>query len=545
MSFNIEKMHNKTKLKVWLPLIIAVTFAAGICLGWFMNQGPQISDGEKKLKELFDIITSDYVDDVNLDSLIERSIPGVLANLDPHSAYISKADKAIPDELDGSFSGIGIQFQIFNDTVCVVESMSGGPAEKVGIMDGDRIISVDGENIASIGITNDLVFKYLRGKKGTKVKLGIKRANVNKILDFEVTRGDIPVVSIDAAYMASSSIGYVKVNKFGRNTYGEFIRSLNTLKQQGARDYIIDLRGNTGGYMEPAIMMVNEFLPAKAKIVSTKGRHTQDNSMVLSDGSGSFRNARLVVLTDETTASASEIFSGAIQDNDRGLIIGRRSFGKGLVQRPIALNDGSEIRLTVQRYYTPSGRSIQKEYTPGLNDNYEYEIFERYRNGEMMSADSVKFDKKLLFKTGTGREVYGGGGIMPDIFMPNDTTAYTGYFINAFNQGLFQKFAYEYCDLNRNTLKEAKDNKQLMQKLPSDNVLLSAFVQYAVSQGLPARWYYINISSRLIIKQIKALIARDILGIPSFYMIYNQDDNNFLRAIEVIKEGKANYPIKP
>lgn len=292
-------------------------------------------------------------------------------------------------------------------------------------------------------------------------------------------------------------------------------------------------------------MIVNEFLPARCKIVSTKGRHPQDNSVVISDGSGSFPNARVAVLTDENTASASEIFSGAIQDNDRGLIIGRRSFGKGLVQRPIQLKDGSEIRLTVQRYYTPSGRSIQKDYTPGRNDQYEYEIFERYRNGEMQSADSVKFDKKLLFKTATGRQVYGGGGIMPDIFMPNDTTAYTGYFVSAFNQGLFQKFAYEYCDLNRADLEKAKNVNELLKLLPPDNILLNAFVQYAVTQGLPARWYYINISQGLIVKQVKALIARDILGIPAYYEINNSDDSNVIRALREIIGGNANFPIKP
>lgn len=538
-------MQNKSKLKIWLPLILAVTFAAGLSLGWFMNRPEELTPGEKKLRELFAIISEDYVDPVDLDSLIERSIPGILANLDPHSAYISLADKAMPDELDGSFSGIGIQFQLFNDTVCVVEAMSGGPAEKVGIMAGDRIVSVDGKNIASINISNEDVFKLLRGKKNTKVTLGIRRPGSPKVVNFTVKRGDIPVTSIDAAYMVSPTVGYVKINKFARNTYAEFLQSMTSLTNRGARDFIIDLRGNTGGYMEPAIMMVNEFLPARCKIVSTKGRHPQDNSVVISDGSGSFRNARVAVLTDENTASASEIFSGAIQDNDRGLIIGRRSFGKGLVQRPIQLKDGSEIRLTVQRYYTPSGRSIQKDYIPGRNDQYEYEIFERYRNGEMQSADSVKFDKKLLFKTAAGRQVYGGGGIMPDIFMPNDTTAYTGYFVSAFNQGLFQKFAYEYCDLNRADLEKAKNVNELLKLLPPDNILLNAFVQYAVTQGLPARWYYINISQGLIVKQVKALIARDILGIPAYYEINNSDDSNVIRALREITGGNANFPIKP
>jgi len=516
-----------------------------MCLGWFMNKPQELTPGQQKLQEIFADVSEYYVDEVNLDSLIERSIPDILSNLDPHSAYISAIDKMSPDELDGSFSGIGISFQIYNDTVCVVEALTGGPAEKMGIMAGDRIVAVDGVAIASVGISNEDVFKKLRGDKGSKVKLTIKRAHVRKPLNFTLTRGDIPVTSIDAAYMADASTGYVKVNKFGRTTYGEFIQSLSQLAADGANDFIIDLRGNTGGYMEPAIMMVNEFLSSGQTIVATKGRNTDDNTVVMSDGTGSFKKARVVVLIDEITASASEIFSGAIQDNDRGLVIGRRSFGKGLVQRPIQLNDGSEIRLTVQRYYTPSGRCIQKNYTPGQNDAYEYEIFERYRKGEMQSADSIKFDPKLLFKTSTGRDVYGGGGIMPDIFMPNDTSAITGYYANAVNEGLLMKFAYEYCDLNRASLSGVKSVDSLLGKLPPDNVLLQSFVQYAAQNGLPARWYYINISQGLIVKQLKALIARDIIGLPAYYRIMNREDANVLKALDMIRSGRVDFPLKP
>ncbi len=538
-------MSNLKNIKCWLPLILAITFAGGLWLGWFLNRPEELSPGQKKLQELFNTITLNYVDDVDIDSLIEMSIPGILSNLDPHSVYLSAKDKETPDELDGSFSGIGIQFHIYNDTVCVVEAMSGGPAQKVGIMSGDRIIAVDGKNIASTDITTDQVFNYLRGEKGSKVKLTIKRPSSKKLLTFEITRGDIPVTSIDASYMANSSTGYVKVNKFGRTTYSEFMQSINELTQKGAKDFVIDLRGNTGGYMEPAILMVNEFLPGGKVIVATKGRNKEDNTVVMSDGSGSFKNSRIVVLTDEITASASEIFSGAIQDNDRGLIVGRRSFGKGLVQRPISMDDGSEVRLTVQRYYTPSGRSIQKEYVRGHNDTYEYEIYERYRNGEMQSADSVKFDPNLLFKTSTGRSVYGGGGIMPDIFMPNDTSAITGYYINAFNDGLFQKFAYEFCDLNRADLSKVKTISELSLILPPDNTLLNSFVHYAANNGLPARWYYINISQSLIVRQIKALIARDILGIPAYFEIINKDDKNVIKALEQINSGNANFPLRP
>lgn len=538
-------MHGSYKKHSWLPLILAVTFVAGLWLGWFINKPMEMTPGQKNLQNLLNIIKDNYVDEIDLDSLIERSIPGILSNLDPHSSYLSPEDKQQPDELEGRFGGIGIQFQIYNDTVCVIESMVGGPANKVGVMAGDRILSVDGKNIAGTGITNEDVFKILRGQAGSNVKITVKRQGASKILTFDITRGNIPVQSIDAAYMLDTTTGYIKINNFGRSTYAEFIKSMNGLLQQGASNYVIDLRGNTGGYMEPAILMVNEFLPANKVIVSTKGRKAEDNTTVMSDGRGQFKDASLVVLTDEATASSSEIFSGAIQDNDRGLIIGRRTFGKGLVQRPIPLPNGGEIRLTVQRYYTPSGRSIQKDYVPGKNTQYELEIYERYKSGEMISIDSVKLDKKHIFKTASGREVYGGGGIMPDIYMPTDTTAFTGYFVNAYNDGLFQKFAYEFCDLNRGDLKDVKNLKELLSRLPADNVLLSSFVAFAVQNGHPARWYYINISQRLIVRQLKALIARDVLGIPAYFEVINGDDVNVKKAIEVIHNGKARSPIRP
>ena len=504
-----------------------------------------MTPGEAKLQELFGIINREYVDSVDLDSLIERSLPSILSNLDPHSAYISLEEKnAGPDELEGYFSGVGIQFQIYNDTVCVVEIISGGPAQRVGIMAGDRIVSVNGRNIASVGITNDSVFHYLRGKEGSSVSIGVVRSGASRPLTFKVKRGNIPVTTIDAAYMLDRTTGFVKVNKFGRSTYGEFLDALNKLRGKGAKDYVIDLRGNTGGYMEPAILMVNEFLPEGKLIVQTHGRHEEQDQKVISDGNGDFQKARVIVLIDETSASASEIFSGAIQDNDRGLLLGRRTFGKGLVQRQILLNDSSEIRLTVQRYYTPSGRCIQKKYRPGQNEDYEYEIYERWQNGEMQTADSTKFDTSLMYKTGTGRTVYGGGGIMPDIFMPSDTTGVTGYFVKVFQNGIMQRFAYEYCDLNRPTLVKSKNVDELLRKLPVDDILLGSFVYYAAQNGVPARWFYINISRKLIINQLQALIARDILGISSYYIITGRQDPNVLKAVKLMHSGEADFPIK-
>lgn len=533
------------KLRYLFPLLISATFAAGLWLGWFINKPAAMTEGEAKLQELFGIINREYVDSVDLDSLIERSLPSILSNLDPHSAYISLEQKnAGPDELEGYFSGVGITFQIYNDTVCVVEIVPGGPAQRVGMMAGDRIISVDGRVIASTGVTNDSVFKYLRGKDGTRVTLGVVRPGVKKHLTFKVTRGNIPVTTIDAAYMLDATTGFVKVNKFGRSTYNEFLDALNKLSRKGAKDYVIDLRGNTGGYMEPAILMVNEFLPEGKLIVQTHGRHIEQDQKVISDGNGDFSQSRVIVLIDETSASASEIFAGAIQDNDRGLLLGRRTFGKGLVQRQILLNDSSEIRLTVQRYYTPSGRCIQKKYKPGQNEDYEYEIYERWQNGEMQTADSTKFDTSLMFKTGTGRTVYGGGGIMPDIFMPSDTTGVTGYFVKVFQDGLLQRYAYEYCDLNRSTLSKAKDLDGLLKLLPADDVLLGSFVYYAAQNGVPARWFYINISRELLINQLQALIARDILGIPAYYMVVGRRDPNVIKAVQLMHTGKANFPIK-
>lgn len=538
-------MKSSEKTKLLFPLILSITFAAGLWLGWLINKPAALTPGEAKLQELFGIINREYVDSVDLDSLIERSLPSILSNLDPHSAYISLEEKnAGPDELEGYFSGVGIQFQIYNDTVCVVEIISGGPAQRVGIMAGDRIVSVNGRNIASVGITNDSVFHYLRGKEGSSVTIGVVRSGASRPLTFKVKRGNIPVTTIDAAYMLDRTTGFVKVNKFGRSTYGEFLDALNKLRGKGAKDYVIDLRGNTGGYMEPAILMVNEFLPEGKLIVQTHGRHEEQDQKVISDGNGDFQKARVIVLIDETSASASEIFSGAIQDNDRGLLLGRRTFGKGLVQRQILLNDSSEIRLTVQRYYTPSGRCIQKKYHPGQNEDYEYEIYERWQNGEMQTADSTKFDTSLMYKTGTGRTVCGGGGIMPDIFMPSDTTGVTGYFVKVFQNGIMQRFAYEYCDLNRPTLVKSKNVDELLRKLPADDILLGSFVYYAAQNGVPARWFYINISRKLIINQLQALIARDILGISAYYIITGRQDPNVLKAVKLMHSGEADFPIK-
>lgn len=485
------------------------------------------------------------VDRVDVDSLVELTIPDLLTKLDPHTVYISASELAdVNSELEGSFSGVGVSFSIINDTVTVVEVLSGGPAEKVGLLAGDRIVAVDDSIVAGTGVTNQQVFKLLRGEKDTRVKLGISRSTSPKILDFTLTRGDIAVNSVDASYMLSEDVGYVKVNKFGRTTYDEFLTALVMLKNAGAETFVVDLRGNGGGFMDRAILMVNEFLDAGLPIVLTKGRDGVVEQSAYSDGLGSFRDKKVVVLLDEFSASASEIFAGALQDNDRGLIIGRRSFGKGLVQRQIELPDSSAIRLTVSRYYTPSGRCIQKDYVPGRTDNYSNEILERYNHGEAFTADSISFKEDLKYITSTGRTVYGGGGIMPDIFVPTDTTCYTGYYINVVNAGLLQKFSFQYADRNRDRFDGCGNVEQVLKQLPGDDTLLQSFVAYAAQNGIPARWYYINISKPLLVNQLKALIARDLLGSAAYYEISNSRDATVEEALKAVTLGKADFPLR-
>lgn len=524
---------------ILLPILLAFTLGCGIFLGRYITRRT-LSPKEEKLRTVLRLIQSDYVDVIDIDSLIETGFPDLLSSLDPHSAYIPAEElQDVNDDLMGSFSGVGVSFQIINDTVQVIEVIPGGPAEKVGIKPGDRIISADGVNLTGPDITSLNVFKNLRGEKGSKVELTIRRYPSDKDVVFDVIRGDIPVNSVDVSYLINDNVGYVKVTKFSRNTYMEFYNALNDLQREGAESFIIDLRGNQGGFMDQAIYMANEFLPAGKLIVYTKGRRPENEYMALSDGTGRFKETPITVLTNEASASAAEIFAGAIQDNDRGLIIGRRSFGKGLVQNQTELTDSSAIRLTVARYYTPSGRSIQKEYKRGETKKYDLDIIDRYSHGEFYNADSIKLDKDKLFYTANGREVYGGGGIMPDIFIPEDTTGYSSYYINVANQGLIQKYAYSVADRYREMLNGSKSLDRLLKILPRDNTLLENFVAFAVENGVPARWYYISKSKDLLISQIKAMIVRDVLGYPAFIELLNQNDNAVNTALQQLEEGKS------
>ena len=526
------------KLKIWAPLVGAALLVAGIWIGYVIAGGKGTTPAQQKLNKVFELIADEYVDEVSMDSIVELTIPQLLQNLDPHSIYIpvDELDKMNRD-LESSFFGVGIQFQLISDTICVVQVIEGGPAQHVGMLAGDRIIAVDGKPMTGKQITNDDVLNTLRGPKDTKVTVTVKRGNSARPLSFEIVRGEIPSVSVNAAYVVDGNVGYVRVTKFAQNTYSEFLQALAQLKADGAEKFIIDLRGNTGGLLDQAILMANEFLPAGQRIVEVRGRKAADNTTWLSDGTGLFADIPLVVLTDEFSASSSEIVSGCIQDNDRGLIVGRRTFGKGLVQRQIVLEDSSQIRLTVQRYYTPSGRCIQKDFHRGDNVGYETEINDRYTHGEVFSADSIKVDSAQIFTTAHGRVVYGGGGIIPDVFVPNDTSNVTNYYISVANAGLLNKFAYEYCDLNREDLTACDNVDQLLSKLPPADVLLQAFVQYAADNGVHKRWYYINISSQLIIDQLRALIASDILGMSAYYEIVNRTDLTMQRALELLRQG--------
>ena len=527
-----------------LPLLVALGVVGGVFIGRYITRRT-LSPQEEKLRTVLRLIDNEYVDRIDMDSLIETTFPDLLSSLDPHSAYIPASDLgAVNDDLQGSFSGVGVSFQILNDTVNVIEVIPGGPAEKVGLLPGDRIIKADTINLTGKDISSEDVFKTLRGQKGTTVVLQIKRSNAKQPLTFDVIRGDIPVNSVDCSYMVNDSIGYLRVTKFARNTYNEFFTALSDLKAEGAEKFIIDLRGNSGGFMDQAIYMANEFLPAGRMIVYTKGRRPENETMAISDGRGNFKENEITVLTNEYSASASEIFAGAIQDNDRGLVIGRRSFGKGLVQNQTELPDSSAIRLTVARYYTPSGRSIQKEYTRGKDGKYELDIVDRFTHGEFYNADSIKFDKSKIFSTSNGRTVYGGGGIMPDIFVPEDTTGFTSYYINVANKGLVQKYAYSVADKYRDLLKGSKSLERLLKILPRDNTLLENFVNFAVKNGVPARWYYINQSRQLLLGQIKAMIARDVLGYPAFIELLNESDSAVKEAIKSLETGKSPIDIK-
>ncbi len=538
-------MRIKNNPIIWFPLAIAISIVLGIFIGNHISTKKFVLDKDRKINTVLNFIEGEYVDSVNIHDLVEQTIPKVIANLDPHSYYIPAKDvTSVNDELDGSISGIGVTFSMMNDTAHVIEVISGGPAEKAGMMAGDRIVTVNDSIITGNLISSEKVQRLIKGEKGSTVKIGIKRNNSKTILNLDIVRGDIPINTVDAAYVIDKNTGYVKVSKFGRNTYNEFLTSLVILESKGCTKFIIDLRGNAGGYMEMATLMANEFLSKGEMIVFTKGRDPRENIQVWSDNNGSFHDAQVAVLIDEYSASASEILAGALQDNDRGIVVGRRSFGKGLVQKQTYLPDSSALRLTIARYYTPSGRCVQKGYKSGDDMSYSTELYDRYSNGEVYNVDSIKVDKSHIFKTANGRTVYGNGGIVPDIFVPNDTSGITSYYIAVVNKGLLNKYSFEYIDKNRERLSKIKDVKALMRALPSDDALTFNFVMYAKENGVPVRWYYISQSRDLLARQLKAMIVRDLLGIEAQYMVFNKDDKTVAAALKALKNGDAEFPVK-
>lgn len=537
---------NKNRL---MPFLLAICLVAGILIGTFYtnhfsgNKLGIINTSSNKLNALLHIIDEQYVDTVSMFNLVEEAMPQILAELDPHSSYIPAKDlEAVNSDLKGSFSGIGVQFTIQDDTIHINSVIQGGPSEKVGLLAGDRIVEVDDSSFVGKIVTNSEAMRRLKGEKGSKVKLGIYRSGEKEILHFTVVRGDIPVKSIDAAYMINDKFGYVKVNKFGETTYPELLVALAQLSQANCKGMIIDLRGNTGGYMAAAIQMVNEFLPNNKLIVYTEGRKSPRENYT-SNGTGSSQTMPLIVLMDEGSASASEIFAGAIQDNDRGTIIGRRSFGKGLVQQPIEFSDGSAIRLTIARYYTPSGRCIQKPYEKGNDAEYEMDIITRYEHGEFFSADSIKQNIKEIYHTSLGRTVYGGGGIMPDIFVPQDTTGMTSYYRMAATRGLIVRYTLDYTDKNRNKLKEY-DTPQKMETYLKTQNLLEKFAEYAEKKGLKRRNILMYKSKQLFEESLYGNIIYNMLGIEAYITYSNLTDKTVQKALEILEKGES-FPQAP
>jgi carboxyl-terminal processing protease len=530
--------YSNSKRSIFLPLLLGISLAIGVLIGRFLPvndalpKNSNVRSRNDKLNSIMNIIESDYVDSVNRNDLVEAAIPAILKKLDPHSVYIQAKDLARANEpLQGNFDGIGISFNMLTDTILVISTIPGGPSEKLGLLPGDKILFVNDSLVAGKHISDEKVMGLLKGPRGTAVRIRILRNGHKELLPFEITRDKIPMNSVDVDYMVNNNIGYIRINNFAETTADEFMKGLRELKSQGMTNLILDLRGNPGGIMEAAVQIANQFLTEGQLIVYTKGR-TQPRSEARATGKGEFESGGLVILIDEWSASASEILAGAIQDNDRGTIIGRRSFGKGLVQEPIPFADGSGMRLTIARYYTPTGRSIQKPYNNGF-DKYNDDLNERYRRGEFEVSDSIHFSDSLRFTTPGGRVVYGGGGIMPDKFVPVDTLGLSPYFIKV--RSLIYRFALKYTETNREQLKRFTEAGE-MEKYLDKQALLDQFVQYASANGIKKESKGLEISSDIIHTQIKAYIARNILDNKGFYPIWEKIDSTLKYAIDYLKK---------
>ena len=528
------------------PIVMALCVVIGILIGTFYanhfsgNRLSIINSSSNKLNNLLHLIDDRYVDTVNVNDLVEKAMPQILAELDPHSVYIAAKDVQMAnDDLRGSFSGVGIEFTIRKDTLHVQQVVSNGPAERAGVIAGDKIVTVDDKPFTGKTLTNEEAMHRLKGPKDTKVKLGIMRYSEKKLRQIVVTRGEIPTKSITATYMLDDNTGYIRIKNFGENTYPELLIALAKLSQEGFQSLCIDLRGNTGGYLQSAVQIANEFLPKNRLIVYTQGRKSPRQEY-RSDGRGSYQQIPLVLLIDEISASASEILAGAIQDNDRGTIIGRRSFGKGLVQEPISFGDQSMIRLTIARYYSPSGRCIQKPYTAGDNKDYEEDILTRYQHGEFFSQDSIKHEGKE-YHTQNGRPVYGGGGITPDIFVAEDTTDVTSYYKQASMSGLIIQYAYSYTDDNRQKLSTISTTKEMADYLKRQHIV-DRFSTYAEGNGLKRRNLMIQRSHHLLERYLISRVIYNMMKEEAWIQYLNEDDPAIEKALQVIREGKA-FPI--
>lgn len=527
-------------MKRYTIAIMLLCLAFGVFIGRNTSYEPvnETSNSGNKVDELMHLVHNNYVDSLSMDDIIEQSMPMILSKLDPHSTYIPAKDlEETNADLMSSFSGIGIRFFIENDTLHVTDVIRGGPSEKVGLLAGDRIIAIDDSVFTGKACTNEAALKKLKGPKSTQVKIGVKRASEKQMLTFDITRGDIPVESIDAAYMIDNKWGYIQVSRFAENTFTEFFLALAKLIMRNCQGLIIDVRGNGGGYLGVALQMANEFLSKGDTIVYTEGVH-QTCNVEYANGLGHFQGIPLVVLTDETSASASEILAGTIQDNDRGTIIGRRTFGKGLVQQPFEFNDGSAVRLTIARYHTPSGRCIQKPYVKGEDEEYKMDIVNRFERGEFFSQDSIHQNDTLVYTTRLGRTVYGGGGIMPDIFVSSDTSDVTSYYTQAISKRLIHQYTFNYSDTNRKELSQIATCEEMVEHLKSKG-LVNDFVKYAASKGLKPRYWHIEKSRKRIEQSIYANIIYNIQGMLEHVRYINTFDTTVKKAVEVLEKGEA------
>lgn len=534
-------MFKNRRSTIYLPFAFALVLIAGFFLGASVVRVSSVKTGILKgiqtrnydpVDYVINYINREYVDSVDVNSLQRSAIEGILASLDPHSQYISAEEfNDVNDPLLGNFDGIGVQFRLESDTVYIINTVPGGPSEKVGVMAGDRIVTVDGEIIAGVKASNNDIMKRLKGVRGTKVTVGILRRGVDDLIEFEIIRGVIPTYSIDAYFMPANEIGYIKLSKFSATTSEELSKALSDLKAQGMNSLILDLRGNSGGYLQTAITVSDEFLPDGKLIVYTQGLN-RPKQIANASVKGLFESGSLIILIDEGSASSSEIVAGAIQDNDRGVIIGRRSFGKGLVQEQLSMPDGAALRLTVARYYTPTGRSIQKPYEKGHADEYNGELYERMVHGELNEADSIKFADSLKFITPAGRVVYGGGGIMPDIFIPVDRNPNYRYYNEILSRGLIHQFAFQYTDKNRNDLRKFKGVDDFDRNFKITSGILSEFVSFAESRDVARDKSGLEFVKPELENLLKALIARNIYDEKGFYPIFLRTDQAYLKAIE-------------